>query len=225
MLAIDGSDTAAVPASSARSRKWKCLLGTALIVCGGFLGWTHLRENWHAVLANRVYRSGQLSAGALEERIAEHGIRSIINLRGDNPQFEWYREERDTARTLGVEHHDFRVDSGFPPEPERLRKLIRLLDGCPTPLLVHCESGIDRSGHVAAVSVLLYDHDGSPEKALEQFGLRYGNLPWRDKNRRQRAFIEQYRDWLEEHALQHAPERFRRWADGAYVRPEFTAAD
>lgn len=196
-----------------------CFLVLAL-VAGGIWAWGWIRENWHAVLRDRVFRSGQLSAAALEDRILDHGLRSIINLRGDNPQFEWYREERSTAHSLGVEHHDFRVDSGFPPDSDRLRRLITLLESCPPPILIHCESGIDRSGQVAAISVLLFDEDGSPEKALGHLGLRYGNLPWRDKNRRQRAFVELYRDWLEKDGATHSPERFRRWAFEVYVRPD-----
>src|SRR6516162_8849371 len=52
-----------------------------------------LAGNFHAVIPGQVYRCGQLSGEALEKVIAEHHIRTVVNLRGSSPPLPWYLEE------------------------------------------------------------------------------------------------------------------------------------
>jgi protein tyrosine phosphatase (PTP) superfamily phosphohydrolase (DUF442 family) len=180
-------------------------------------GWA-LRDNFRTVIPGQVYRSGQLSADALFNRITDRRLRSIINLRGANPGESWYDEERAVTARQGVLHYDLPTDSEFPPSPAELRELIQLLDKCERPVLIHCQSGIDRTGLVAAVCVLLGE-DGSPALARQQLGLWYGHLPWRTNTARQRAFVGQYEQWLAEHGQEHNPARFREWSVRVYQGP------
>jgi undecaprenyl-diphosphatase len=200
-----------------RNNRLKLLV--AGVVLAGVSLWMlpAIRDNFAAVLPGRVYRSGQLSADALERYIRQYGLRSIINLRGSNPEFPWYRDERDIAQGCAVRHYDIGLDSRYP-YVEELREVIETLETCPKPVLCHCGSGVDRTGTVAAVAVLL-DEAGALTEAEKHFGLRHLQLAWRPNAVTQRAFLAMYREWLARHDLGHTPAHFREWALHAYERP------
>jgi protein tyrosine phosphatase (PTP) superfamily phosphohydrolase (DUF442 family) len=170
-----------------------------------------LSENFHAVVDNEVYRSAQLASDSLQNHIVHEHVRSIINLRGANPGREWYQQEREVARRNGVTHFDVPIDSDSPPTGQELMDLVKVLEGCPKPVLLHCQSGIDRSGVAAAISILLLDPEGSVDKALDQLGLRFGHMPWKANLARQCAFLHDYGSWLSARKLVHSPARFHRW--------------
>src|SRR3546814_3645424 len=91
--------------------KWTGMLTAAsVLLIGGYLGFLQLSGNFHEVVAGELYRSAQPSAAKLENYVRRHGIRTVINLRGENSDTRWYREEVDTARRLGIQHIDFRID-------------------------------------------------------------------------------------------------------------------
>jgi protein tyrosine phosphatase (PTP) superfamily phosphohydrolase (DUF442 family) len=169
-----------------------------------------LGENFHPVIAGCVYRSAQLSPESLEDRAAQKGISSIINLRGPNPGQNWYDQECAVARRQDLKFYDLPVDSQCPTAPE-LRELLCVLEQCPKPVLIHCQSGIDRSGIVAAICILLLDEAGSLEQARAHLGWRYGHMPWRDNLIPQERFLDDYQNWLVEQGQSHNPSRFRAW--------------
>jgi undecaprenyl-diphosphatase len=167
-------------------------------------------ENFHSVIAGCVYRSAQLSPESLEDRAAQKGISSVINLRGPNPGQDWYEQECAVARRQDLRFYDLPVDSQCP-TPRELRELLRVLELCPKPVLIHCQSGIDRSGIVAAICVLLLEEAGSLEQARAHLGWRYGHMPWRDNLIPQERFLDDYQNWLTEHGQSHNRARFRAW--------------
>jgi protein tyrosine phosphatase (PTP) superfamily phosphohydrolase (DUF442 family) len=101
--------------------------------------------NWHPVVAGQCYRCGQPSAASLRELVQQHGIRTVINLRGSNPEQEWYQEECRATESVGVVRFDVSLDGFHPPLPRELRKLVDYLEQAELPLLLHCHSGSDRS--------------------------------------------------------------------------------
>src|SRR5262249_21394660 len=129
-----------------------------------------------------------------------------------------YDQECQLAAQEGIEHYDLATDSEYPPTPDALRALIGVLDRSGRPVLIHCQSGIDRTGVVSAVCVLL-DEGGSTALAHEHLGVLYGSLPWRARTARQVAFLGQYEDWLAHQGLGHSPDRFREWALRVYEGP------
>src|SRR5439155_27023950 len=137
-------------------------------------------------------------------------IRSVINLRGANPGQDWYEQESALARHQAWHFYDLPVDSQCPTASE-LSELLRVLEGCPKPVLIHCQSGIDRSGIVAAICVLLLDEAGSLERARKHLGWRYGHMPWRDNRSIQGQFLEGYQNWLSEHGYGHDRGHFHDW--------------
>ena len=49
--------------------------------------------NRHSVIPDRVYRSAQPSGGELRDEIRAKKIRTVINLRGVSPGYDWYADE------------------------------------------------------------------------------------------------------------------------------------
>jgi protein tyrosine phosphatase (PTP) superfamily phosphohydrolase (DUF442 family) len=189
------------------------------LVCGvmtglaGALG-LHYWDNFHAVLPGLVYRSAQLDASGLEARITRYHFRTIINLRGENLDADWYQDERELARRYGIRHFDLPIDSVASPTPDELRQLTSILKSDDAlPVLIHCQSGVNRTGILAAICVLLLDESGSLAKARAQLHWQYGNLPWADSTKSSLAFLDRYEHWLTENHLHHSPATFCRWTE------------
>jgi protein tyrosine phosphatase (PTP) superfamily phosphohydrolase (DUF442 family) len=172
--------------------------------------------NFHTVLAGQVYRSGALSAADLAEQVHRHGLRSVINLRGWQEDAEWYESEQEQCRRLGVKFIDVGLYARPPMEYVTMLDLITALDECSKPVLFHCQSGVERSSRVAAVSILLLDETGSLAKARRQLSLWYGNLPYTESRRCTEATLSCYEDWLNATGRPHSCEAFRRWAFDFY---------
>jgi protein tyrosine/serine phosphatase len=133
--------------------------------------------NIHTVEEGILYRSGQLSGARLSDTIQTYGIRSVINLRGPNPDRGWYRDERAVSNALNIPHFDLPLSANREPEDARLQHLVRLLREAPKPVLVHCEAGSDRSGLASALYKLAVA-GRPPEEAGKQLSLWYGHFPW-----------------------------------------------
>jgi protein-tyrosine phosphatase len=188
-------------------------------LCGGLLiGLSvafsiQLWHNFHVVVPGAVYRSAQLDSDGFEDVIGRYHIRTIINLRGENGDADWYRDECAVAERNHVRHVDIPTDSVSLLTLEELSQLLEILDAPNTkPILIHCQSGVNRTGIMAAMCVLLLEDTDGLAKARNQFRSAYGNFPWADSTRSCLAYLDQYENWLEENHLSHTPERFRGWA-------------
>jgi protein tyrosine phosphatase (PTP) superfamily phosphohydrolase (DUF442 family) len=167
-------------------------------------------DNFHEVLPGQLYRSGQLSRSHLQAHAHLNGIRTVINLRGPNQQEDWYREEIAAARDFGLVHVDLPIDSLFPTKPE-LCQVVDVLETCPKPVLIHCQSGIDRTGIASALACLLLDDTGTPEKALSQLNWRFGCLPGRQSREAKRDFLLAYASWLRTRHVEHNRVQLLTW--------------
>jgi protein tyrosine phosphatase (PTP) superfamily phosphohydrolase (DUF442 family) len=185
-----------------------CLLALALALAGDFV-WKAL-DNFHEVLPGVLYRSAQLSGPSLDAHARLNGLRTIINLRGPNPAERWYREEIAVSQRDGLIHIDLPIDSLFPTN-EELVKLVHALKTAPRPILVHCQSGIDRTGIASALACLVLDDNSSTEQALEQLSWQYGSMPWRKSRENKRGFLLAYAAWLRGQQLTHSRQNFQNW--------------
>ncbi|HEV8062302.1 MAG TPA: dual specificity protein phosphatase family protein [Gemmataceae bacterium] len=195
-----------------RLSKRTCLrlfLASCIVAAAAYYGWTAF-DNFHEVLPGLLYRSGQLSPAHLRARVESKGIRTIINLRGPNPQEKWYREEIASCQSNGLVHIDLPIDSGFPTNDE-MREMMQAFETCPKPVLIHCQSGIDRTGIASALACLLLDENSSPELAMEQLTWQYGCLPGRKSRKDKRDFLIAYESWLNDQHLAHSCRYFRGW--------------
>jgi protein tyrosine/serine phosphatase len=159
----------------------KAALGTLSLVLvsalavGGYVGYLQLTGNFHEVVAGELYRSAQPSREDLAADVTNHGIRTVINLRGANPRRDWYRAEVEEARRLGLAHIDFAMSADRALTVAEANALIRIMAEAPKPILVHCRSGSDRTGLVAALYVAAIKK-GSEQAAEAQFSPAYGHF-------------------------------------------------
>lgn len=145
----------------------------ALVIA--YIGVTAMTGNFHTVAEGEVYRSAQPSPAALERYVREHGIRTVINLRGENPSDGWYQDEVATSRRLGLRHVDFRMSAKRGITRREAWRLIQIMQTTPKPILIHCESGADRTGLASALYVAGIQRRGE-DAAEEQLSLKYGHI-------------------------------------------------
>ncbi len=153
------------------------LILITVAVVGGSYGAMIARGNFHEVVPQRIYRSGQPTPEQLRTWVNRYGLKTIVNLRG--PTAPGAAEERTLAAPMGVEVVCLELNAY-----KRLsgRKLVQLLDVLQTakqPMLLHCYHGVDRAGTAAALAAWLLG--GQPyERARWQAYVPPG--PWKRFN-------------------------------------------
>jgi protein tyrosine/serine phosphatase len=171
--------------------KWTGLfvLITGLAV-GGYVLNAVVHHNFHTVSAGRVYRSAQMDADSLEKIVREHGIKTIINLRGAPSRESWYSVETNTARELGVQHYDFSLSASREVRDDEMDQILATIRTAPKPALIHCKSGSDRTGLVGAL--YLYSVEGQTARSADrQLNPFYGHIPflfWRGSAAMDRSY-------------------------------------
>lgn len=140
------------------------------------MGFTLLNGNFHAIVPGEAYRSAQPTTKQIAAYHERYGIRTIINLRGENPGSAWYRDEVAESQRLDITHLNFSMSASEGLSLEEAPALIDLMQKAQKPLLIHCQGGADRSSIAAALYVAAIAKQG--EKVAEkQFSLHYGHIP------------------------------------------------
>lgn len=176
-----------------------------------------IRTLWHneAEVAPGVWRSNQPDPRTIRS-LAARGIRAILNLRGAT-EYGSYLLEADACRTAGIALVDLKFSSRALPSRSDILALDALFARLPKPFLVHCKSGADRSGFVAALYLLLRA-GADAETALAQLSWRFLHLA-SGPTGVLRFMIEQYAaDAARE------PTGFRNWIETRYDPDAITAA-
>ena len=156
---------------------WFTALCIAFVaVLAALIGLQFYFGNKHTSIPGELYRSAQPTGEDIEKFSARYGIKSIINLRGENADAPWYIEEVATAKELGITHINFRMKAARELTNEQAFELIEVMRKAPKPLLIHCRAGADRSG-LAAALYLAGVAKAPEEDAEDQLSLRYGHLP------------------------------------------------
>ena len=173
-------DHAAHPRRGVRALKRLALWGAGItlsVVATAALVWGTIQwgGNLHEVEPGRFYRSAQMDGPALRQTIKLHGIKTVLNLRGTNRGEPWYDQELSVTQADGVTHLDMSLSAYRELSPAQMAELARLMANAPKPLLVHCESGADRTGLASALYKL---SQGVPlDQASDELSARYGHLP------------------------------------------------
>jgi protein tyrosine phosphatase (PTP) superfamily phosphohydrolase (DUF442 family) len=152
-------------------------LGLTTLSIGAYSGVVIYQGNFHAVSTGVMYRSAQPDTADLERAAREHGIKSVLNLRGPNPGSPWYDEEVAAARTLGLVHYDYGLSAHRFVTGQQIAEILDIVRRAPKPLLVHCKSGSDRTGLVAALFRYALGA-ASAEEADRELSLLYGHFPY-----------------------------------------------
>lgn len=172
--------------------------------------------NFHWIERGKAARSSQAYAGFLGPFLRAHGIRTLVNLRGLNPSWRWWHNEKRICAKLGIEHRDAMLSSKRLPTRKMLSTLIAALDETPKPLLVKCSGGQDRTSLAAALYIVHVHGWKSFAEAERQFARwPYLHLPRREQ-RWLKLFLTYARDEAGSRPLQ-------QWVGESYVPEEFKA--
>jgi tyrosine-protein phosphatase SIW14 len=152
-------------------------MGLALAVFLIFAPYLYYRYSWEhgkrlrPIDEGRVYRSGLLSADGFRDAIARYRIKTVINLMEENqdPALRADRfhaistHESELCKDLGVdfkfifvELSDNRPGNEALPAIAEFRKIMD--DESSYPVLIHCKAGLHRTGVMAAIYRMEYDH-------------------------------------------------------------------
>ena len=99
-------------------------------------------------------RCAQPYLGFYTAFLRPHGFKSLINLRGENTALGWWRKEKRVTQELGIAHFDVKLSSRNLLSRSALFSLMEALERAPTPLLLKCSGGQDRTSLAAAVYLL-----------------------------------------------------------------------
>jgi protein tyrosine phosphatase (PTP) superfamily phosphohydrolase (DUF442 family) len=159
-----------------------------------WIGWIEANSNFGIVQPARIFRAGQMSSSTLNKTIRERGIKTVLNLRGVNPTDRWYVQERDTTTSLGATQIDVHMSSCQWLSHDELNTLIKTLDECAYPLLIHCAWGSERTALIS---------------------IRHLFVPLGD-GKLMAYHLDAYESWLRSQKIDHRPETFRAWIANAY---------
>lgn len=161
---------------SRRIRRWILVSALVFVVPPGgyYLYQRVVRTNFGVVGEGLVYRSARPDAGQMTRWAKEHGIRTLINLRGVQTE-QFYADNRAAARQAGVKMIDIRLSSRRLPKRDELRRLIEVLETAERPILIHCRDGSDRTGLASVIaSMAVCGNDFAT--ARNQMSIRYFHL-------------------------------------------------
>ena len=176
--------------------------------------------NFHWIVPGEAARSAQAYAGFLGPFLTSHGIRSVVNLRGPNSRFMWWRYEKRVTDRLGIAHFDTMLNSRRLPTKQMLLDLIAAFDKAPKPLLLKCSGGQDRSSFASA----LYIIHRKGWAAFEEANAQFAAWPYLHRPKLHQRWLKPFltfardeakgrslADWI---ASDYTPEKLKAWLEG-----------
>lgn len=130
----------------------------------------YLTKNVRVQDGGKYIRSGQLSIKNFEKLVVKHGVRSVVNFRGDNA------EEQAVCEKLGIKYYSIGLSAKSIPSRKRLLQMVDVLENAERPIYAHCYGGSDRSGQFSALYHLECMGE-SKAKALWQLSPLYLHIP------------------------------------------------
>ncbi len=162
--------------------------------------------NQHSV-DGRLFRAAQPWPHQIA-RFAALGGKSLVYLRGGREHGSWPLEKQ-AAETHGLVLTEFLARSREAPAKDMLLSSPAFFENLAYPALIHCKSGADRAGFVAALYVLVHLKRPASE-ALEQLHAKYGHFHW-SRTGILDLFFERYRDTGEVKGIP-----FLEWVENQY---------
>jgi protein tyrosine phosphatase (PTP) superfamily phosphohydrolase (DUF442 family) len=193
------------------------IVALAMLALGAEMGRVLIGANFHVVIPGEIFRCAQPTPEFLAWAVREHGIRTVVNLRGigDGPIVDWYEREAAACQELGLSLENLTFSAYRLPNVNEVRRLLEVLDRSEKPVLIHCRRGADRTGMAAAIA-LLSQTDTPYAEARASLGLRYGHWALGSAGRLE-AFFDEYENWLRDHRIRHDKTVFRRWVANGYA--------
>ncbi len=169
-----------------------------------------LLYNFHWVEPAKAARSSQAYAGFLAPFLRAHGIAALINLRGPNPRWRWWRSEKRICARLGIEHRDVMLSSKRLPTRNMLLALLAAFDKAARPFLLKCSGGQDRTS-LAAALYLVHTHGWSAFADAER---QFARWPYLHMPHRRQRWLKQFLVYAREEA---GTRTLRQWIAESYV--------
>ena len=145
--------------------------------------------NAHKV-TERFWRAAQPTPGQIAD-FAQQGAKTIVNLRGGREYGSWPLE-KEACEANGLTLAEFVLRSREAPDRDAILALADFFKNVEYPIVVHCKSGADRAGFMAALYLLIAEGT-SADEALKQLSPWYGHFRFA-KTGILDAFVEMYRD-------------------------------
>lgn len=190
-------------------KRWICAI--VLILLSAYLlytyQFTHLK-NFKVVIPQVLYRSGQPSVNDIQVWHDKYQIKYILNLRGHD-RIKETPEIIKKAKELNIRLSYVRLSARQRPTKEKLNLIIDVISNTSRPLLVHCMGGVDRSGLVSTIALILNNYPF--EIAMQQMDWLHGFLPFRKQNVLKVVMME-YQQWLDKNNLVSNRDNFIFWA-------------
>jgi len=76
--------------------------------------------------------------------LRKYGIKTIVNLRGENPGQSWYEDEKRVAQEEGVLFYSIAMSAVRMTTKQELAQLLNIYANAPRPIYIHCQGGADR---------------------------------------------------------------------------------
>lgn len=139
--------------------------------------------NFHKV-SDQLYRGAQPLGGGMK-KLSELGIKTIINLRGEEDRISGEQKETESA---GLRYFNIPMPGLSAPSDEQVARVMAIINNPDNqPVFIHCKRGSDRTGTIAAVYRI--SRDGWTAEGAIAEARRYG-MSWAEFG--MRTYISNY---------------------------------
>jgi protein tyrosine/serine phosphatase len=139
--------------------------------------------NFHKV-SDKLYRGAQPLSGAAQ-KLAELGVKTIINLRGE---VDFTRVEQKEAQTAGLSYFSVEMPGLSAPSDDQVARVMEIINNPENqPVFIHCKRGADRTGTIAAI-YRISNEGWTAERAIAE--ARLHGMSWAEFG--MRSYISDY---------------------------------
>lgn len=139
--------------------------------------------NFHKV-SDKLYRGAQPLNGAAK-KLAELGVKTIINLRGED---DLSRVEQKEVETAGLRYFSVGMPGLSAPSDEQVTQVMAIINNPENqPVFIHCKRGADRTGTIAAI-YRISNEGWTAERAIAE--ARLHGMSWAEFG--MRSYISDY---------------------------------
>ncbi len=182
-----------------------CAWFEMMILDHGFLRLIY--HNFHKIDDN-LYRSNMPTPQRIK-KYKHLGIKTIINLRGGKKNGGWFLE-KEACKKHNLKFVNLVARSRGAPEKKMILNANKVFEKIDYPALIHCKSGADRAGIVAALYKILHCNQ-SPKLAKKQLSIKFLHLKWAKT-----GILDKFIDEYEKYYNKNKNSDFLYWVNNIY---------